>query len=245
MYVHDLTTKRYAELAGTIDTVIIPTGSLEAHGQHCPLGTDIFIPERMCKDIEAATHGSGEFLIAPAINYGYTPMLTSFPGTIHLPAETLISIYSEVAVGFVKWGAKNIVFMNGHGGNIPMLTVACDRVAIAGGSALAISWWATYAADILKICGTQGHAGEDETSVILAIDASLVDDASRSIHMQKAFTLPLTGPGQLAARYPAGMSGDSTAATKEKGEKLLEMMLKKNLDYIQRLRTGNFTDPIR
>lgn len=238
----DFTSKRYAELAGKIDTVIIPVGSLEAHGMHCPLGTDILIPERMCRDLEAAS--GGQFLIAPAVNYGYTPMLAGFPGTVSIPAETLITLYSEIGLGFVRWGAKHIVFMNGHGGNIPMLNIACDRIALAGGTAMAISWWTTYSADILKICATQGHAGEDETSVILAIDASLVDDSARGVHMAKAFNLPLAGPGQTKARYPNAMSGDSTAATKEKGEKLLAMMLKKNLDYIRRLRKGEYTDPI-
>jgi len=243
MFAQNFTSKRYAELSGKIDTVIIPTGSLEAHGMHCPLGTDIIIPERMCRDLEAAS--GGEFLIAPAVNYGYTPTLAGFPGTVTIPGEILIDLYAEIGSGFVRWGAKNIVFMNGHGGNIPMLTIACDRIARAGGTAMAISWWATYSADILKICSTQGHAGEDETSVVLAIDAALVDDSARSVHMEKAFCMPLSGPGQTNARYPNAMSGDSKAATREKGEKLLAMMLEKNLDYIGRLRGGQFTNPIR
>jgi len=242
MFALNITSKRYAELSGTIDTVIIPTGSFEAHGMHCPLGTDILIPERMCRDLEAAS--GGEFFIAPTVNYGYTPTLAGFPGTVTIPAETLISLYSEIGSCFVRWGAKNIVFMNGHGGNIPALTLACDKIAKAGGTAMAISWWATYSADILKICDTQGHAGEDETSAVLAIDASLVDDEARSVHMRKIFCTPLSGPTQTEARYPNAMSGDSTMATREKGEKLYAMMLGKNLDFIARLREGNFTDPI-
>ena len=243
MYVQNLTSKRFSELAGKIDTVIIPVGSTEAHGWHCPLGTDNIIPDRMCADLETAA--GGELLIAPTLNYGYTPMLAIFPGTVTIPAETLISLYAEIGIQFVKWGARNIVYMNGHGGNIPMLTVACDRVSAAGGTALAISWWATYSADILKICDSQGHAGEDETSAVLGIDPSLVDDASREIHMYKSFAIPLSGPTQMQARYPHGMSGDSTKATVAKGAALYEMMLAKNLEYIRRLRAGEFTDPIR
>lgn len=242
MYAQNLTTKRYAELAGRMDTVIVPVGSLEAHGQHCPLGTDIIIPERLCRDLESAA--GGDFLIAPMVNYGYTPMLTGFHGTISVPAELLVSLYSEIGVQFVKWGARNIVYMNGHGGNIPSLTLACDRVAAAGGTAMAISWWATYSSEILGICDTQGHAGEDETSAVLAIDPGLVDDGARSVHMHKAFMSPLAGPGQTAARYPLGMSGDSTRATPEKGERLFAMMLRKNLEAIRRMRAGEFTDPI-
>ncbi len=224
------------------DTVVIPVGSFEAHGKHCPLGTDIIIPERLCADLDAAI---GEtILIAPPINYGYTPMLKDFPGTVHIPAELLISLYTEVGKCFLKWGAKNIVFMNGHGGNIPMLSVACDRLAEAGASAMVISWWATYSQQILEICSTQGHAGEDETSVILAIDAALVDNSHRTAHMKKAFSLPLTTPNQTAMRYPEAMNGDSTRATEEKGNKLLSMMLRKNIEYIERLRRKDLMVPI-
>ena len=242
MYVSKLTSARFKELAGKIDTVIIPVGSLEAHGMHCPLGTDNIIPERLCSDLEAKI--GADVLIAPALNYGYTPSLMKFPGTITIPAETILSMYTEIACGFVRWGAKYIVYMNGHGGNIATLTLASDRVAAAGGTALAISWWATYAADIVKICDAQGHAGEDETSAILAIDASLVDNSRRSIHMKKAFCMPLAGPDQIERRYPGAMSGDSTKATKEKGEAMYAMMLEKNLEYIRRLRTGDHTDLI-
>ncbi len=243
MFAENITSARYAALSGSIDTVVIPTGSFEAHGMHCPLGTDNLIPGRMCGDLDAAL--GDKILIAPAINYGYTPNLAGFPGTVTIPAETLISLYAETGKCFVAWGAKHIVFMNGHGGNIPMLSIACDRIASAGGTAMTISWWATYSSEILGICETQGHAGEDETSVVLAIDASLVDDSARSVHMRKAFCLPLAGPGQTALRYPDAMNGDSRLATREKGEKLLAMSLEKNLEYIARLRRGDFTDPIR
>ena len=56
--------------------------------------------------------------------------------------------------------------------------------------------------------------------------------------------MPLAGPDQIEKRYPGAMSGDSTKATKEKGEAMYAMMLKKNLEYIRRLRTGDHTDPI-
>jgi creatinine amidohydrolase len=242
MFAQRLTFPQFKKAVEIIDTVIIPVGSFEAHGKHCPLGTDIFIPERLCSDLESEI--GSEILIAPTINYGYTPMLAAFDGTISITAEILISLYTEVGMSFLKWGMKNIVFMNGHGGNIPMLSVACDRIAQAGGRAMVISWWATYSQDILTICASQGHAGEDETSVIYAIDATLVDDASRSVHLKKAFSLPLATSDQVELRYPDAMNGNAFLATKEKGKQLLAMMLKKNIEYIRRLRTGDILVPI-
>lgn len=242
MYADRLNTDTYRDAASTIDTVIVPTGSLEAHGRHCPLGTDIMIPERLCRDIESKIGGS--VLIAPPVHYGYTPILAAFPGTVTIPAETLIALYAGIGCAFAKWGAKNIVFMNGHGGNIPMLTIACDRIAETGATAAAISWWATYSKEILGICATQGHAGEDETSVILALDATLVDAKRGGSHMKKSFIMPIAGPGQRMARFPEAMNGDASRASAEKGERMLAMILEKNLEYIRRIQSGLVTDDI-
>lgn len=242
MYAETLTSPRYGEFAGKIDTVIVPVGSLEAHGRHCPLGTDNIIPARLCADLESRM--GGDILIAPALNYGYTPVLAAFPGSVSLRAETLIDLYAGVGKAFAAWGAKNIVFMNGHGGNIPMLTVACDRIAESGATATAISWWATWSKEILGVCSTQGHAGEDETSCILAVDASLADPAGTKAHMKKSFVMPLASPGQKASRFPDAMNGDASRASVEKGEKLYAMMLERNVWFIGRLRRGDFTDDI-
>lgn len=242
MYANRITTDAYRSASSKIDTVIIPVGSLEAHGHHCPLGTDNLIPERLCQDIESRLRD--RVMIVPPVNYGYTPVLDQFPGSVSIPAETLIALYTEIGRAFVKWGAKNVVFMNGHGGNTPLLRVACDRIAASGGTAAAISWWATYSKEILGICSTQGHAGEDETSLVLAIDAALVDPKGTKSHMKKAFMTPIAGPGERAAFYPEAMNGDPSRASAEKGERLFAMILEKNLEYIERIRRGDLTDDI-
>lgn len=242
MYAERLTFPQFHTALTTIDTIIIPVGSLEAHGRHCPLGTDILIPAQLCADLESRI--GDEIIIAPAINYGYTPLLSAFDGTVSIPAELLIELYTQIASEFVKWGAKNIVFMNGHGGNIPMLTVACDRLAQKGARAMVLSWWATFSQHILEVCSSQGHAGEDETSVIYAIDASLVDTQNITRHLEKAFVLPLASPDQVQARYPNAMNGDASRASIEKGRALLDMLCTLNMEYIKRLRTGDLTVPI-
>jgi creatinine amidohydrolase len=242
MYADLLNTDQYRDLASRIPTVIVPVGSHEAHGRHCALGTDAMIPRRLCADIEARI---GErVLIAPLLPYGYTPLLAEFPGTVSIGAETLIALYADIGIGLAKWGARNIVFMNGHGGNIPLLTIACDRIAAAGATAHAISYWATYSREILTVCDAQGHAGEDETSLVLAIDEALVDRSKMTRHMKKAFAMPLSGPGMKDARFPDAMNGDATKASTAKGEKLYALMLELNLRAIERIEKGQYTDDI-
>jgi creatinine amidohydrolase len=240
MYAEFLTTGRYAEAMSRTGLVVVPVGSHEAHGRHCPLGTDYLIPARLCADLDARM--GDRVVIAPAVNYGYTPGLETFPGTVSVRAEALVDLYTDIGAGLAKWGARTIVFMNGHGGNIPMLTVACDRIAKAGAVAAAISYWATFSRDVLTICGTQGHAGEDETSLVLALDERLVDRGALRRHMRKSALLPLAGPGVLEARFPDAMNGDPAAASADKGRRLYALLLERNLETLERLARGEFAE---
>ena len=242
MYAERMTTESFRKAIETIDTVLVPVGSLEAHGLHCPLGTDNLIPERLCRDLDGRM--GDRIVIAPAVNYGYTPVLAAFPGSVSIAAETLIDLYAGIGRAFARWGARNVIFMNGHGGNIPMLTVACDRIAEAGATAAAISWWATFSSDILGVCSTQGHAGEDETSLVLALDASLVDPHGTPSHMRKSFMTPIAGPSQREARFPQAMNGDASRADADKGRRLLALLLERNVEYIERIRRGDYSDAI-
>jgi creatinine amidohydrolase len=76
MYIANLTKETFREASKTIDTVIIPIGSLEAHGSHCPLSTDIIVPEKILSFVEQ--HYGQRIFIAPTVNYGYTPHLLIF-----------------------------------------------------------------------------------------------------------------------------------------------------------------------
>lgn len=242
MYLDRIRSGRYAEATRGVEAFIVPVGSFEAHGPHCPLGTDCMIPERLCADLEARM--GDRIAVAPPIHYGYTPSLAAFPGTVTVAAETLISLYAEVGLGLAKWGAKRVVFMNGHGGNIAMLSVACDRIGAAGTVAAAISYWLHYSRDILGVCGTQGHAGEDETSLVLALDESLVEMGAARRHMRKGFLTPLSGPGTLESRFPEALNGDPGAASADKGRRLYELILERNVQAIERIIAGDYADDL-
>lgn len=241
MYLHRIRSGAYDEATSRVEAVIVPVGSHEAHGPHCPLGTDSMIPERLCADLEARL--GDRVAVAPAIHYGYTPYLAAFPGTVSIEAETLTALYAEVGSALGARGKKPVIFMNGHGGNIPMLTVACERIGRSGVVAAAISWWATFSSDIRGIC-TQGHAGEDETSLVLALDESLVDMRSAGRHLRRSFLSPLSGPGTGEARFPDAMNGDAAAASAETGRRLYAMLLERNVATVERIVRGDYTDPM-
>lgn len=148
-----------------IDTVLVPFGSLEPHGV-IPNGTDSLAPEAMARDI-AARVGA---LIAPVLNYGVTEAMKAYPGAVSIEPETYGPFAETVLDGLASNGFKNIIVLNGHGGNTAALNAAATRVANARRvRALVVNWW-TLADDITKSVFEEngGHAGNNETAYVQA-----------------------------------------------------------------------------
>jgi len=154
-----------------IDTVIVPIGTIEAHGV-IPVGTDMLIPdrlaERLCTEIDA--------LVAPSIPYGITRGLYGHPGTVFITPGVFRSYVTDVLASLARTGFEKIVVINGHGGQIAELQDALFEASKTSNvKALLINWW--FGMEDLckeKLAREGGHAGADETAAIMAIDASLV-----------------------------------------------------------------------
>ena len=149
-----------------IATVLVPFGSLEPHGV-IPNGTDSLAPEAMARDIAARI----DALIAPALNYGVTEAMEAYPGAVSVPAASYGPFAEAVLNELAGHGFKNIIVLNGHGGNTASLNEAATKVANARRvRVLVINWW-TLADDITKAVFKQngGHAGNNETAYVQAV----------------------------------------------------------------------------
>ncbi len=222
MYWDAVTTKEFREkILGRIDTAILPLGSVEAHGQHCPLGTDNIVPWHLAQALEHRY--SERLLVLPAIPYGHTWELANFAGTISVAAEAFSRYVAAVANATLPWGVHNLILLNGHGGNIPSLSGVMEDIAEHGGRAVLINWWRDYSRDILAITQEQGHAGEDETSVMLALASPLVKMADASFNPYRPkYNVKALGLHDKNLRHAT--TGDGRGATREKGEKVLEIV---------------------
>lgn len=157
------------------DTVIIPTGSIESHGRHMPLGTDFMIPEKILELIEDRT----DVLCAPAMPYGCTEFLAPFPGTVNLGTEAYLAVMTSITESLRQHGAKHFIFLNGHGGNNPVLDLVGLDLYKKGCLAAEVNWWVL----VWNICKDWngntpwrgGHGAGEETAAVMAIDPSLVD----------------------------------------------------------------------
>lgn len=243
MYLTDYTSVDFARERQGADLAVLPVGSVEAHGRHLPLGTDIFAPRLFCRRLEKAI--GDHIWIAPEIPYGQSPDLTAYPGTIHVPSEVLSQYLYWVGRGFLENGLKKLVFLNGHGGNVTALNLAAEKLAPLGMEVMTVSWWLDYAADIVAITGGQGHAGEDETSAMLYYNAKLV-------HMEQAGSNPAR-PAVRSIRFPGrgkrlmagAMTGDATKATREQGERIFAAVTDRIIHDIGLLETGKYIENTR
>lgn len=148
-----------------IATVLVPFGSLEPHGV-IPNGTDSLAPEAMARAIAARV----DALIAPTLSYGVTEAMKAFPGAVSIPAAAYAPFAESVLDNLAANGFRNIIVLNGHGGNTALLNEAATRVANARRvRVLVVNWW-TLADDITKSVFKEngGHAGNNETAYVQA-----------------------------------------------------------------------------
>jgi creatinine amidohydrolase len=170
----DLTWEQFRDrVPAACDLAIIPVGTIEAHGA-IPLGTDTMIPEALAAAL-APRLGA---LIAPSIAYGVTNSLLPFPGSTTVSSATFSMYLFEAAAGLVDAGFRRVVLLNGHGGQSSEVAGCVARLWNEKRAyACAVEWWG-FADELTASIypGTiSGHAGVEETAMIVAIAPGLVD----------------------------------------------------------------------
>jgi creatinine amidohydrolase len=176
---------------GTV--VVLPLGSVEAHGPHLPLGTDGTIVEGLLD--AAAARLAGDRVTAlrlPLMPVGVSEEHLTSPGTVSLTAEQLIAAITTAGTGVAAGGVSRLLFVNGHGGNVSAANIAALRLRRRQGMLVVNLHWldlglpadldppTSVAADV--------HGGWIETSVMMHLRPDLV-------------SFPL--PGARPARPPA------------------------------------------
>ncbi len=182
-----------------IDTVILPTGTLEPHGV-INNGADNTAPVAIARAIAREVNA----LVAPVVPFGMTGSMDAYPGAFSISEDAYRGYLRDVLRGLARNGFKTIVIVNGHGG--PQTAVLNALAAEVGAEkkirTLVVNWW-SYASDVtLEVFGEDGgHAAQNETAFIQAIDRSLVH---RELYKPEMVT-PNAAPGTYSA-YPSPSS---------------------------------------
>jgi creatinine amidohydrolase len=216
-------------------TVVVGVGSTEQHGPHLPTKTDTMIGDMMALRFAMEW---GNALQAKTIPVGCSEHHLAFPGTLSLQASTLKAIINDYTESLVKQGFKTIIYLPSHGGNFTAVKEAIDEQQkkfpqhkITGYTDLM-----GLMNSLFKLSGEFGitpeeagaHAGENETSLILAFAEQLVS--------QDRFGPGYLGPlGEkevkvvmekgMPALSEKGVLGDPTKASAQKGAVYLEKLV--------------------
>jgi creatinine amidohydrolase len=233
LLLEELTTPEFEAALAATRSVFIPVGSVEQHGPHLPLGTDTSIARELCR-LAAQRCGA---LCAPALPYGLCRSTSTHPGTLSLSQETVKAVVYEAARSLAGWGIKNFVIFSGHAGGTHMaaLVDAGERLLREPGLRVAVlSVLELLGPDAGGLIETPGdaHAGEAETSAMLAIEPRLVKGSAPAEWPR--FPSPILVRDKR--RYwPGGVWGDPAKASPEKGRALLELGTERLAELMRRI----------
>ncbi|WP_457281432.1 creatininase family protein [Polaromonas sp. P5_D5] len=222
---------------------VLPVAAVEQHGPHLPLNVDATLVEGVIAAALPHLPPTQPVLFLPTQAVGFSPEHDRFAGTLTLKAETVIRLWTELAESVVQTGVKKLVLLNSHGGQVGLLdVVARDLRARLGMLVYSVNWFN------LPLTGEDGksvndlfsaeehrfgiHAGEIETSMMLALKPGQVDMAKaqnfHSTSQDRAAKFSILGDGrsaklawQMQDYNPQGAVGNAAAATADKGRALL------------------------
>lgn len=225
-------------------TVVFAVGSNEQHGPHLPTCTDSLIGDVLANKVAGKL---GRALQAPSINVGCSDNHMAFPGAISLRSETLKGLIRDYCVSLTKQGFKNIVILPSHGGNFNAVQEVTDELNRSLERTKVVSY-----TDLKGLLGflaefsskhgitageSGGHAGESETSMVLAIRKGLVDMKNAEKGFMGSLDdkmMSLMWSQGIKAISKNGVLGDPRKAEAGKGEEYLELWAEKMVDFVRK-----------
>jgi len=211
----------------------LPIGAAcKEHGYHLPLNTDYIQAEWLAKQL--ATRFS--FIVWPTASYGFYPAFVNYPGSASISSDTFMQSTVDLIHSICRHHNNSLILLNTGISTIPPLQSAIEKSKHQKQVHLMNVYAGKEFSRVEKDVQTQasgGHADEIETSIMLALQPN-------AAHMDRAVAgIDTKTPGPLVrtdknhANYcPSGSIGDPTHASAEKGQQLLDAILKDCSDFI-------------
>lgn len=227
-----------AAVAAGRTTIIIPTGGTEQNGAHMVTGKHNFIVRETARRIAEKL---GNALVAPVLAYVPEGDIASheghmgYPGTISVPPPVFEKVLAAAAESFAIHGFSLVVFLGDSGPNqAPQQRVAAELSRRWSGDGVRVIsagryYEASEGAEWLKREGETeatigSHAGIRDTSELLAV-------------------FPEGVRTEKAVADGAGISGDPTRASAERGRKLLDLKVEAAVNEIRAAQRGEGEAP--
>lgn len=236
------------------EVAVLPLGATEPHNLHLPYGTDLFeatiVGDKIC---EAAHNAGAKVTLLPTIPFGTETNMRELPLAININPSTLNQVIVDVVESLLGSGIRKVVLLNSHGGNglKPLLREMSGKTD----SHLFLCNWYQSLDDIYFEIFEKGedHAGEMETSFGLAFFPDLVarnedgtlpadDGATRDSKFEALNKgwVSISRPWHLLTSNTG--AADPHAATAEKGEKMMELLVERLGKFLVDLSGEKITD---
>lgn len=176
-------------------------GSTETHGPGMPMGDYLFAEEIALRIAQAA----GDALVAPPIAFGGIDFFRGVPGGVALSTPTLTALVTEILVALQEGGARRILIINGHGGNIPSIEDSQRALRRSHGAIIPVlHLWKSAAPWQAELGGSPaalGHGGDPVASVGLHLrpDLCLPQNFAPRAAPEPFLGLPVSGFGTIRA----------------------------------------------
>jgi creatinine amidohydrolase len=227
-YLPSMTRGRIASLPDKESApVIVTTGAIEQHGPHLPVAVDSLMGQVWVSLLLARLPAGASCYVGPPITIGKSNEHTGFPGTLMISKETLRTLLLVSARQIRAWGFRRMAVINTHGGNTAVITTTLREIRAETGLMAVLVETDEDPGISAQEAAYGMHAGEVETSWVLAAAPSLVRLSAAVCE----YPARLEDPGAMRPeRAPItfgwatrdlsafGIMGDATAATPAKGE---------------------------
>ena len=242
--VHYFAEKTWVDLEQLIQqeaVVILPVGTTEEHGRHCPVGTDAMIAKGYGDMLAAACDKLGvPVVVMETIQFGFSmSIVRQWPGCPNINPRVFEDYLFNILDSLITMGFRKLVMLDCHGNHDCLLRLAMREIADKHGVyTMTLSPGALSAPLYNQIKDdTEGdiHGGEWETSAIMFLRPGLVKpDEFTSVDAIRCNN-KLRGPVSTwgLQKTITGIYGDPTTSTAEKGKALLEYAAEKGAEYVQ------------
>ena len=226
---------------------IIPMGVVEKHGQHLPLGTDVFI----ARELSLLAARTEYAVVFPFWYAGQIFEARHQPGTISYSPELLFRLLDETCREISRNGFKKILLVNGHGGNTNLIQYFCQTQLESERDYSVYFFNAELDPETnlriraMRKSTTGGHADEVESSQMAYFRPDLAHiDRATSDSGEDLNRLPL--PGAYTgiwwyAKYPNHYAGDAKDANPELGQYVMEKRVEKLAEVIRMIKADTTT----
>jgi creatinine amidohydrolase len=243
----DLTFQEISRRLRTSSILCLPLGSMEQHGPHLPLNTDAVLAEAFTRAIVARWGETHDLWQLPALPIGLSREHSWAPGTLSLSVATMTALLRDLAREISRsLPAKNLIVVNGHGGNRGILDALVRELRADFGLNLCALHLGALICPVTDAAIPEIHGGRDETSAMLALAPDLVrreriadlksspDGAAiRNLILDPAASWPWSSDDKRIA--DTGIIGDAAGASVERGRAIVERVVTAAGEVLRRL----------